>query len=363
MFHYDPANTGSTTTESGPTAGATERWSVDARGDTGTSVATSPAVVDGTVYVGAEDGRLRAISATDGSTEWTVDTGPNVANSPAVVDGTVYVGSNAGTLFALDVADGSERWTFDYHESPTVPTMFSVAVVDDVVYFSHRASGNSGVVALDATDGTEMWGNGLGTDVSSAPAVANGTVYVGGNDYRLHALNASDGEEVWTFETTARVATPAVRGNTVYVPEDTTRAGEDGEYMANEYGRLYAVGTEDGEERWRFEADGAIRNAPAVTDDRVYVAGVDRNVYQLARTDGSEEWAFETGDQILSSPIVTGDTVYVGSDDGNLYALTTEGSERWTFETDDSVRSAPTAVGGAVYVGSNDGFVYALEES
>lgn len=363
MFHYDPANTGATTTESGPTGGANERWAVDARGNTGIRVTTSPAVVDGTAYVTGEDGRIHALSTGDGSNEWTADLGSTANNSPAVVDGVVYVTatSTTGELYAFDADDGSERWTTTYYESAAAQQPHSVAVADGTVYLGYRGSTSSQLVAFDAGDGSELWAEGLGTEVTSAPAVAGGTVYVGGADYRLHARDAATGEERWTFETTAQVATPAVRDGVVYVPENTTTAGEDGGYRATDYGQIYAV--EDGEERWQFDAGGAILLAPAVTDDAVYVGSVDGSVSRLARDDGSEVWGFETGDAVMSAPVVAGDTVYVGSDDGAVYALDAgDGTERWTFEVGEPVRSTPTAVDGRLYVGGNDGFVRALEE-
>ena len=43
---------------------------------------------------------------------WTFDTGGVVESSPAIVDGVVYVGTFAGRLHALDAATGAELWAF-----------------------------------------------------------------------------------------------------------------------------------------------------------------------------------------------------------------------------------------------------------
>lgn len=47
------------------------------------------------------DNRIHALDADSGDEIWTVMTGGAVHSSPAVVDGTPYVGSDDGTVYAL----------------------------------------------------------------------------------------------------------------------------------------------------------------------------------------------------------------------------------------------------------------------
>jgi len=99
MFRYDATNTGTAAEETGPTAAVTERWTFG----TGDAVKSSPAVVDGTVYVGSDGGSVYALDAADGTEQWSTKFEmASVDSSPAVVDGTVYVGSDDGTVYALD---------------------------------------------------------------------------------------------------------------------------------------------------------------------------------------------------------------------------------------------------------------------
>jgi hypothetical protein len=65
---------------------------------------SSPAVVDGVVYVGEqklEDGSVLAVDADSGRRLWQYDTGSSVQSSPAVDEGRVYIGDNDGTVYAL----------------------------------------------------------------------------------------------------------------------------------------------------------------------------------------------------------------------------------------------------------------------
>lgn len=76
-------------------------------------ITASPVLADGTVFVGADDGVLRALSVVDGTTEWTHTVGSEGSETPVVHDGTVYANSQ-GSLVALDASDGTVRWE---HES------------------------------------------------------------------------------------------------------------------------------------------------------------------------------------------------------------------------------------------------------
>jgi len=52
------------------------------------------------VYVGSGDSRLLAYDATTGALDWTATTGSAVLSSPAVANGVVYVGSEDGSMYA-----------------------------------------------------------------------------------------------------------------------------------------------------------------------------------------------------------------------------------------------------------------------
>ena len=64
---------------------------------------------------------------------------------------------------------------------------------------------------------TEAWNFTTGGPVTSAPAVANGMVYVGSHDDNLYALDAATGAPVWTFPAGGNVSSPTVVDGVVYV--------------------------------------------------------------------------------------------------------------------------------------------------
>ena len=50
-------------------------------------------MVNGVVYVGSDDGKVYALNAATGAKMWSYTTDDYVSSSPAVVNGVVYVGS------------------------------------------------------------------------------------------------------------------------------------------------------------------------------------------------------------------------------------------------------------------------------
>lgn len=139
-------------------------------------VSSSPAVVNGLVYVGSADSKFYAFNAITGKVKWAVDVGSRVECSAAVVNGVVYVGSDNGLLYAFNASTGVVKWT----ASTGSANYSSPAVADGVVYVG-SFFGN--LNAFNATTGEPLWSTPTGGTIStSAPAVANGMVYVGALD-------------------------------------------------------------------------------------------------------------------------------------------------------------------------------------
>jgi outer membrane protein assembly factor BamB len=158
---------------------------------------SSPAVVDGTVYLGSLTSGLLAFSAT-GSKDcsgvpysylqgmtctplWVGTTGRQDGSSPAVANGVVYIGSADGHLDAFGAAGGNLLWT-----APTGGAIDSAPIVaDGVVYVGcsnhHESAGqtcSANLFAFGAAGGNLLWtGNTDGTNgtIDSSPVVVDAT--------------------------------------------------------------------------------------------------------------------------------------------------------------------------------------------
>ena len=140
------------------------------------TVTATPAVVDGTVYVGDWSGNFYALRLGNGKPRWTRRIEPHgqvyagqIVSSAAVADAggvrTVFFGGGK-TLYALRARDGKPRWTFETgrkgDDADPTEIESSPVVVDGLVVFgtdvhNSRDGEPAGVYALDAATGKERW--------------------------------------------------------------------------------------------------------------------------------------------------------------------------------------------------------------
>ena len=135
---------------------------------------SSPSASEGTVYVGDDD-NLQAFSEADGSPVWTAAVSAG-KSTPAIADGVLYVGAEDGTLHAIDQGTGASIWTDDLGGA----IESSPAVANGVVYVG---STTGALYAVDAETGTTLWSGTTNASIgASSPAVVDGHVFIGDED-------------------------------------------------------------------------------------------------------------------------------------------------------------------------------------
>jgi outer membrane protein assembly factor BamB len=341
MFRHDTSHSGYLTGNS-PTNSVKLLWTFT----TMAGVVSSPAVANGCVFVGCNDGAVYCLNSSNGALVWYYPTErqyPNVseaASSPAIDNGCVYIGSGDGNVYALNASSGAKLWSYttgnEVRSSPTV--------IDGVVYIG---SGDGNVYALNASSGAKLWSYTTGNEVDSSPAVSEGVVYVASNDFFVYALNASTGNEIWHTHTGTRVSSPSVYNGYVYI----------GSYD----GYVCGLNASTGAKIWEYQTEDTVASSPAVAYGCVYVGSEDNNVYCLNASNGKKIWQSPTGYWVWSSPVVADGNVYVGSEDYSIYCLNAStGAKKWSYATGNYVDSSPAIVNGNLYVGSDDNHVYAF---
>ncbi len=347
MYRHDVQRTGSTTSTA---SNGNLLWQFN----TGDKIRSSPAIVNGVVYEGSNNGIVYALNAATGSVIWQYDSGSQVESSAAVVNGVVYVGilwdGHNGYVVALNADTGSLIWRFSTNSgiesSPTV--------VNGVVYIG---SYYGYIYALNAANGALIWSYFTGSSTFSSPSIVNGVLYQGADNGNVYALNATNGALIWSFQTGSQVySTPAVVDNVVYVCSDS--------------GTVYALKASDGSKIWQAPIGSGTDHAddsPAVANGIVYI-GARNGYYALNATDGSQIWFFtspysqrQLQGYVYSSPAVSGNVVYFGSSDSYVFALDAfNGSMIWSYRTGGFLFSSPAVANGVLYIGSYDGNIYAL---
>lgn len=396
-----PTTSGPVTTTSHDTPTPTDPATPSGEGlewwvDRGAPVTATPAVADGTVYAGTEDGTVSAYAADAGETNWEYETGAPVQELTVgeghvlAVSGTTEL-SAGQELYALDAATGDERWTF----SPTGWWLDPLAVHEGRVYVGTEddvvGERNETLYAVGLEAGEPAW---EATTGDPREAVFDDeTLYLSTTD-RVDAFATDDGTERWHAATPdPTFTTLAVAGGTVvqgFDPEDadvfgllagfdadtgeelwrlddwfvTSTAARDGDlYVGGE--RVVAVDPVDGTTEWTFEEGGFLTDA-SVDDDRVYAGG--DGVAALDRASGEGAWTFapdpaQGGVQVAGR---TGRTLYLDAyhdaDPRNQYKFAVDaatGEQRWAFE--DGTELTDLAVGdGLAVAGGENGRVYGL---
>jgi outer membrane protein assembly factor BamB len=320
---------------------------------------SSPAVVNGVVYIGSFDGNVYALNAGTGAKLWSYTTGSAVYSAPAVVNGVVYFGSSDGNVYALNAGTGAKLWSYATGSG----VYSSPVVVNGVVYIG---SYDYKVYALSAGTGAKLWSYTTGNEVYSSPAVANGVVYVGSFDGNVYALNANTGAKLWSYSVGQVYSSPAVANGVVYIG-----AGENEAVPA-----VYALNASTGAKLWSYTTGVILLSSPAVANGVVYIGSTANSidvynvgyVYALNANTGAELWSYTTGGWVDSSPAVANGVVYIGADDKNLYAFNAStGKKLWSYSTVDPVDSSPTVTNGVVYVASgginDEGQVYSFNST
>ena len=302
---------------------------------TGGPIVGSPAVADGVVYIGSEDGFLYAVDQASGKEKWKFETSRQVVSTPTIANGVVYLVGFDATLTALDASTGKVKWRFAsqferrfqanrLHGLPpgyqTIADSWdlylsSPAVVDGRVYYG---TGDGGVYAIDASNGLMLWKFSTGDVVHASPSVVNGVVYIGSWDSFFYALDAETGQEKWRFKA----------GEDTFIHNQqgfqSSAAVVDGVvYTGCRDGHVYALDAATGHKKWEYMTNLSWVNAtPAVRDGLVYTGTSDSGrFFALDAKTGRLRFNFIAKGQVFSSPALAGDLAYFGSSNGKLYAL------------------------------------------
>ena len=157
-----------------------------------------------------------------------------------------------------------------------------------------------------------------------------GLLFFGSQNGTVYALNARNGNSLWTYHAAGAVkASPSLSNGVLYF----------GDYS----GELQAVCESNGHRMWRSGSGGALLGSgtfystPAVVYGRVFLGNTDGRVYAYDASSGKLDWAVQTGAYVYASPAVAnapglGPTIYSGSYDGRFYAIDARsGHIEWTI--------------------------------
>lgn len=136
------------------------------------SISSSPAVYDGKVFY-TTGNKVYCLNAVTGALVWNTPGEISfVRSSPAAVNGRVFIGGDNGKFYCFDASTGSSIWNL----TNIAAVWSSPAVADGKVFFGAE---NGKVYCLAETTGSQIWSYQALERVASSPAISDGTVFVG----------------------------------------------------------------------------------------------------------------------------------------------------------------------------------------
>lgn len=334
--------------------------------DLGPATRSSPAVVDGVIYIGREF-KITAIEVDSGQTIWeTATTGP-VHGTPAVAGNTLYIGLLDKRILALDLENGMPRWEY----KADAPFPGSVTVEKGIVYAGAQ---DGHVYALDAESGKLLWKLGTGASVVPPPAVLDGKVFAASTAGVLFVRNSRTGDKRLRIRTLGSLLAPAVVANgQIYVLSNGDLLAFDanarelpGEYpLELIWAQLWIwrlpVPPPPGQAglNWRVspgEGMGSFLFAPAATPEALFLGTNLGGIFALSNVDGSTLWKFQAAAPISAPAMVIGQTLFVGTEGGELYAIDrSSGQLQWKISLGSPLAAPLSFASGSIFAHTDDG--------
>ncbi|HYD85315.1 MAG TPA: PQQ-binding-like beta-propeller repeat protein, partial [Opitutus sp.] len=198
-----------------------------------------------TLYIGANDGGVYAVRATNGRILWRHDARAPIY-APLLLRGNdLIVGCFDGSVFTLNTRRRRE----------SARTKLGGAIVSAPVVAGNRlviGSRDYLLYGLDAATHAVAWKNSFWFSwVESTPRLVDGLLYIGGSDFRrVSAIDPATGRRKWATDVRGLSwGSPIVAATTVY-------AGTTGQNIAGTViqhtGSLVALDRETGAPRWRY---------------------------------------------------------------------------------------------------------------
>jgi outer membrane protein assembly factor BamB len=377
------------------------------------AITSSPAVVDGRVYVGSYDKNWYCINASTGSLIWNFTIAHRAQSSPAIDNGRMYTGADDGYFRCLDATTGVEIWKVNVYAG-NVPEPFtevasfqprsSPIVVGDKIYCGAL---DGKVYCLSIYDGRLQWSYNTGMPILGSPTIWNNTIYIASTDKNVYALNAATGTKVWNWTSPMSglglgyrfhlfmVSTPVIAEGKIFIGIGaewdsylTGYAPPTGYPGAIHFAALNAstgakiwIANQSGNSQQPFAAtyyNGQI-TLPNGTNYRtggLLIMPEQMGISIYNATDGSKLWLQWLGHQVFTSvaiaedPTVGGLKFYAGSDsygitcfNGTAAFLKQNGTVLGEFNAGAQCPSSPALYNGRLFAASADGSLYCFDDS
>lgn len=314
---------------------------------------------------------LAGLQAETGVKLWEFDPGVRIWDRAYASDGRrIYVGVENGRLIALAPETGEMLWQAELGINTQIPPL----PVEGVVYVSTTfvgtalagdPAGKAVLFALDAADGDVLWSFESGNYILQTPFLFEDVIYVAGSFFdpaevdegghmRLYALDATDGTVRWSYESTDGYPKQlyATDNAVAYIAYTDFTAGVD---------------AATGDLLWRRDTGNWV---PALSGsgDTIYYGSANTVVHAIHAGTGDVVWQYNipegTFNYMIGAPVRIGDELVFLTQQGDVMSLNAQSGELlWSLQTGISGARAGLSVSGNwIYIGDADGMVYGFSD-
>lgn len=248
---------------------------------------SSPAIHNGNVYIGTENGLVLGFRIQDGKEIFRCQTQNKdiIRTTPVILKNSIFFGDWEGVLYAYNLQSAEKLWQY--------------ATMKDTIY---------------------AWKNAM----QAAPVISGNSIYFAGRSSRLYSLNAETGARNWIYVSPTNqwlIGGIKIKGNQIYLGSSDQRL-------------FQSFNLTSGELHWKTQVDGRVWGTPTFNNHKIYV--ISNSLYVLNSQTGEIESQvhFDKYHQdikmgkyidrranVHSSPVLYDDKIIYGSDDGYIYAL------------------------------------------
>ncbi|MDF7774622.1 PQQ-binding-like beta-propeller repeat protein [Sphingomonas sp. AOB5] len=341
----------------------TKAWSVQiAGGNKRERLAASPVVDENRLFVVDVEGTVTAFAADSGSKLWAVSTVKDTENKSArfgggasVEAGRVYASNGLGDVVALDATNGNEVW----RKRPGGPLRGSPTVANGQVYVVTQ---DNQLIALNQEDGAVVWTVSASLETQgvfgvAAPAVAQGTVVAGFSSGELNAYRYENGLSLWTDVLSRSSISTSVSSLSDIDAEPVMDRGRV--YAVGQGGRMVAMDVTSGTRLWEQNVAGI--STPWVAGEWIFIVTDDARLLCLSRGSGKIRWISQlkhyrnekkkTNPISWTGPILAGNRLVLVNSRGEIVSASlADGSVTSTLETKSEVTLSPIVANNMLYV-------------
>ena len=287
------------------------------------AIYATPAVYNGVAFVASYDGKIHAISLSDGSLIDSVTLDSSFIGGISISEDNLFVVSEVGVLYGYRILVSVET------QKVSLEPLWNPILIADGVWSTPLVHGehiyvtslDHYIYAIDVVSGEEIWNFDTQGAIVSSPILYQDNLMFGSFDGNFYSLNPDTGKENWIF-----------KGSNHWYWADPV-VGYDEEtplvFASSLGGSIYAIQTQTGVQQWESNIESVIVGAPAIVKDMLVFGSRDETVYVSEISSGITLGTCDIGDKVETPITVINDIVFFGARDHSIRALKIKQNGNW----------------------------------